>query len=119
MTTKDAEDGAGMPRARQEGRARQAREDRMGASNVTTRSDHSTPEANGLLMELVVSRENMLRAYARVVGNKGAAGIDQMSVADLKPFLVMPEACGARRALDAHQRRSAGRSIPAANRARG
>ena len=59
----------------------------MGASNVTTRSDHSTPEANGLLMELVVSRENMLRAYARVVGNKGAAGIDQMSVADLKPFL--------------------------------
>ena len=40
------------------------------------------------LMELVVSRENMVAAYARVVGNKGAAGIDAMSVADLKPFLV-------------------------------
>lgn len=40
------------------------------------------------LMELVVSRENMTQAYARVVGNKGAAGIDKMSVADLKPFLV-------------------------------
>ncbi|HEX2335499.1 MAG TPA: group II intron reverse transcriptase/maturase [Hyphomicrobiaceae bacterium] len=39
-------------------------------------------------MELVVSRENMMRAYARVVGNKGSAGIDAMSVADLKPFLV-------------------------------
>jgi RNA-directed DNA polymerase len=39
-------------------------------------------------MELIVSRENMTRAYARVVGNKGAAGIDKMSVADLKPFLV-------------------------------
>jgi hypothetical protein len=38
------------------------------------------------LMELVVSRENMMAAYARVVGNKGAAGIDAMSVADLKPF---------------------------------
>jgi RNA-directed DNA polymerase len=40
------------------------------------------------LMELVVGRENMMRALARVVGNKGAAGIDTMSVADLKPFLV-------------------------------
>ena len=39
-------------------------------------------------MEMIVSRENMMRAYARVVGNKGAAGIDAMSVADLKPFLV-------------------------------
>jgi RNA-directed DNA polymerase len=39
-------------------------------------------------MELVVSRENMMRAHARVVGNKGAAGIDEMSVADLKPFLI-------------------------------
>jgi RNA-directed DNA polymerase len=40
------------------------------------------------LMELVVGRENMMAAYARVVGNKGAAGVDAMSVADLKPFLV-------------------------------
>jgi RNA-directed DNA polymerase len=40
------------------------------------------------LMELVVGRENMMAAYARVVGNKGAAGIDKMSVADLKPFLI-------------------------------
>jgi RNA-directed DNA polymerase len=39
------------------------------------------------LMELIVSRENMMAAFARVVGNKGAAGVDKMSVADLKPFL--------------------------------
>ena len=39
------------------------------------------------LMELVISRENMMAAYVRVVGNKGAAGIDKMSVEDLKPFL--------------------------------
>jgi RNA-directed DNA polymerase len=45
------------------------------------------PEANVRLMELVVSRENMMAAHARVVGNKGAAGIDKMTVADLKPFL--------------------------------
>lgn len=60
----------------------------MRVSNVAAGADHFDPEANTLLMELVVSRENMTRAYARVVGNKGAAGIDEMSVADLKPFLV-------------------------------
>lgn len=57
-------------------------------SNVAAGAEHSEPKAEALLMELVVSRENMARAYARVVGNKGAAGIDRMSVADLKPFLV-------------------------------
>jgi RNA-directed DNA polymerase len=60
----------------------------MGASSATAGSVHSEPEADVRLMELVVSRENMMAAYARVVGNKGAAGIDGMSVADLKPFLV-------------------------------
>jgi len=60
----------------------------MGASSATAGLDHSEPEASVRLMELVVSRENMVAAYARVVGNKGAAGIDAMSVADLKPFLV-------------------------------
>ena len=59
----------------------------MGVSNVTAGLDHSDPEAQVRLMELVVSRENMVRAYARVVGNKGAAGIDKMSVADVKPYL--------------------------------
>jgi RNA-directed DNA polymerase len=38
-------------------------------------------------MELVVSRGNMMAAFTRVVGNKGAAGIDRMTVAQLKPFL--------------------------------
>ena len=47
----------------------------------------SQSEAKVRLMELVVSRENMMAALARVVGNKGAAGIDQMTVAELKPFL--------------------------------
>lgn len=38
-------------------------------------------------MEAVVERENMKAAYARVVGNKGASGIDGMSVADLGAHL--------------------------------
>lgn len=40
------------------------------------------------LMERIVSRENMMAALHRVVSNKGAAGIDKMSVEALKPYLV-------------------------------
>ena len=88
MTAGDADNGAEMPRTRSEGSGRKPREHGTGASNVTAGSDNSAPEANVRLMELIVSRENMMAAYARVVGNKGAAGIDKMTVADLKPFLV-------------------------------
>jgi RNA-directed DNA polymerase len=38
-------------------------------------------------MEEVVCRENMLAAYQRVVGNKGAAGVDGMTVDELMPML--------------------------------
>jgi RNA-directed DNA polymerase len=38
-------------------------------------------------MEAVVEGSNMRKAYERVVGNKGAAGVDGMSVADLGPYL--------------------------------
>jgi RNA-directed DNA polymerase len=39
------------------------------------------------LMEAVVARENLLDAYARVMSNKGAAGVDEMTVEQLKPYL--------------------------------
>jgi RNA-directed DNA polymerase len=38
-------------------------------------------------MEAVVARENMFRAYEQVVSNKGAAGVDGMTVEQLKPYL--------------------------------
>jgi RNA-directed DNA polymerase len=37
-------------------------------------------------MEQVVSRENLLLAYRRVVANKGSAGVDGMTVAELMPY---------------------------------
>ncbi len=40
-----------------------------------------------MLMEAVVERENLKRAYSRVMRNRGAAGIDTMPVADLKAHL--------------------------------
>ena len=76
-----------MLRARSEGSGRKPREQDMGASNITVGSLVSKPEAKRL-MEAIFSRENMMEAYHRVVSNKGAAGVDQMTVAQLKPYLV-------------------------------
>jgi RNA-directed DNA polymerase len=38
-------------------------------------------------MEAVVESGNMRKAFARVVGNQGAAGVDDMSVAELGSYL--------------------------------
>ena len=57
-----------------------------GASSVTARRGYSCTGTENL-MEAVVERENMLIAYKRVVSNKGAAGVDGMTVAELKPYL--------------------------------
>ncbi len=58
----------------------------VGASNDSARRENSGQQTDRL-MEAVVGRENMLYAYGRVVRNKGAAGVDEMNVEDLKPFL--------------------------------
>ena len=57
-----------------------------GASSGTARRGHSCPGTEDL-MEAVVERENMLKAFKRVVSNKGAAGVDGMGVDELKPYL--------------------------------
>ncbi|MEO6723950.1 MAG: group II intron reverse transcriptase/maturase [Blastocatellia bacterium] len=58
----------------------------MGASSGAARKEFVRPEELQL-MEAVVARENLLDAYARVMGNKGAAGVDEMPVEQLKPYL--------------------------------
>ncbi len=78
MTEKSEADRSGA-------RRKWARHD-AGASNVTAREERPGPEGERL-MEAVVARENMARAYARVVQNKGAAGVDGMEVGELKPYL--------------------------------
>ena len=40
-----------------------------------------------MLMEEVASSANLNQAYKRVKANKGAAGVDEMSVAELLPWL--------------------------------
>jgi RNA-directed DNA polymerase len=58
------------------GFARQAR---------TARDETSGTEAP-MLIDQVVSRTNLIRAYERVVRNKGAAGVDGITVDDLMPY---------------------------------
>ena len=57
-----------------------------GASSGTARrEDFCMGTMN--LMEAVVERENMLRAFKRVVSNKGSAGVDGMDTDGLMPYL--------------------------------
>ena len=72
--------------ASQGGTRRKWGEHGVGASNVTAGEERPGPEGERL-MEAVVARENMARAYLRVVQNKGAAGVDGMGVGELKPYL--------------------------------
>lgn len=53
---------------------------------VAARREPCCPQTDGW-MEAVVERENMVAAYARVMRNKGAAGVDDMPVDALKPHL--------------------------------
>jgi RNA-directed DNA polymerase len=77
---------AGKPETGSGGGRRNLPRPEAGVSNATVRRDVFCPETEQL-MESVVERENMRRAYKRVVGNKGSAGIDGMTVDALKPYL--------------------------------
>jgi len=69
-----------------EGSRRNRREEGLGASRVTARREYSGSEAEQL-MEAVVERENMWLALKQVERNKGAAGVDNMTVEQLRAYL--------------------------------
>jgi len=68
-----------------EGEARSAAARETEASAVKASLEH--PAVAGLSMEAVVERENLKKALAQVKRNKGAPGIDGMTVEDLGPYL--------------------------------
>lgn len=86
MAIKDAEGRDGKPGAPVSGSTRNVRKQRESASKATTRRENSIHETNHL-MEAVVERENMFAALRRVEGNAGAAGIDGISVEQLRSYL--------------------------------
>ena len=49
--------------------------------------DISYPLGTSSLMEQILSKDNLNAAYLQVVRNKGAAGVDGMSVEELGPYL--------------------------------
>ena len=70
---------AEKPEPRPVGSGRNLRETGVGASNATARQGTECREEYRL-MEAVVERGNMTAAYRRVVRNKGAPGVDGMTV---------------------------------------
>src|SRR5213594_4522584 len=86
MTKGYAERRAEKLESRPEGSRRNRREEGLGASRVAARREHSGPEAEQLL-EAVVERENMWLALKQVERNKGAAGVDNMTVGQLRAYL--------------------------------
>ena len=87
MARAKAEAPEEKPGAGLEGRGRKSREYGNGASGVTVTRETCWAEAETRLMEEIISRANMQKAYNRVVSNKGAAGVDNMSTGQLKGYL--------------------------------
>lgn len=77
---------AEKPEPTPEGSRRNRQEYGGGVSNGTAGKENSHPEAEKMIEE-VVERENMLRAYRRVVANRGSAGTDGMTVEELEEEL--------------------------------
>ncbi len=75
-----------MPEAHPEDSGRNLRTCGQGAPNVAARREPSRPEESELI-DAVVERENMKRALRRVQANKGAPGVDGMTVDELLPYL--------------------------------
>lgn len=59
----------------------------VGSVEIDTAASGRTKAEPSLTMEAVITRSNMMLAYQRVVENKGAAGVDNLSVSDLKLWL--------------------------------
>lgn len=76
MATETQRSRAEMPDTAPGGSGRNLRGTGGGVSSATARKGNACP-----------GTENMKRAYRRVVGNRGSAGVDGMGVEELKPYL--------------------------------
>jgi RNA-directed DNA polymerase len=86
MSRRDADRRAEMLDSHPEGSQRNWREEGLGASSGTATREHSGAEARQLLAA-VVERKNMWLALKQVERNSGAAGVDNMTVAQLRSYL--------------------------------
>ena len=68
------------------GKGRNPRLPDGGASQSTASQEYLSPRENQL-MEEVLTRDNMTRAMKRVEQNQGAAGVDDMTIGELRDYL--------------------------------
>lgn len=87
MSSRDADRRVETLDTHPEGSQRNWREEGLGASSVTATRKHSGAEAVEQLLEAVVERKNMWLALKQVERNRGAAGVDNMTVAQLRDYL--------------------------------
>jgi RNA-directed DNA polymerase len=86
MSSRDADRRAETLDSHPEGSRRNRREEGLGASSVTATRENSGAEAEQLLAA-VVERKNMWLALKQVERNSGAAGVDNMTVGQLRSYL--------------------------------
>ena len=86
MANPNTDRSTGMSSTTPEGSGRNPREQGAGVSVAAMSWDHFRSETKQL-MDAVVERENMTVALRRVERNKGAAGVDEMTVGELRSFL--------------------------------
>ena len=75
-------ESAGAPAGKRDGISKALWE----ASQTSTACAEEAGDETSRLMEEVLRRENLIKAYERVKSNKGAAGVDGMSVEELMPY---------------------------------
>jgi len=86
MSSRDADRRVETLDSHPEGSQRNWREEGLGASSVTATRENSGAEAEQLLAA-VVERKNMWLALKQVERNSGAAGVDHMTVGQLRSYL--------------------------------
>ena len=87
METKRQQRTAVMPESQAVISGRNPQRTAKGVSRKTTANVEQTCQETKRLMETVVERGNMTDAYKRVKKNKGSAGVDGMTVDELRAFL--------------------------------
>lgn len=51
-------------------------------------SENQAKDTTSNLMKKILARQNMIKAYKRVLSNKGSCGVDGMSTDELRDFLI-------------------------------
>ncbi len=86
MANQGTDRSAVIPNTSPDGSGRNPRDYGVGVPVAAMSWDHFRSETMQL-MDAVVERENMIEALLRVERNKGAAGIDEMPVSKIRPYL--------------------------------